>query len=282
MQADYCLLLHQTRGRLEWRIMQIYDGTLIYRIQDEFGPIEVVENSAHRSLHFGTEPKQSSMQLDNPIALALSYTRAMTSALLFIDTPQRVLLVGLGGGSLAKFILAHFPHCELDVVEFRPEVYATARAWFALPDEPRLTVHIDDGAAFVRRAAASHSVGYDLILIDAFEAMGIADSVCASTFFDNCHTLLNREGMVAMNLWSRDRHSLEHILNQLGSSFNGELLELPIGGKENVIALAGTLTALKRRLKKLGEHAKSLEQRLGVEYPYFLRALRKHNRSFFF
>lgn len=262
--------------------MQRYDGILVHRTRDEEGPIEVVDDTVHRSLHFGTEPKQSSMRLTDPLPLVLSYTRAMTSALLFTPQPRRALLIGLGGGSLAKFLLHHLPACELDVVEYRQQVYATARDWFALPDAPRLRVHIDDGAAFVRRAAAAHADPYDLILIDAFEAMGIADSVCAATFFDNCRTLLAREGMVAMNLWSRDRLALDHILHQLGSSFDGELLRLPVGGKENVIALAGTLPGLKRRLKQLGTRATELEQQMEVEFPQLLRTLRKHNRWFFF
>ncbi|HEY0720688.1 MAG TPA: spermidine synthase, partial [Gammaproteobacteria bacterium] len=88
--------------------MQKYDGLLVHRTQDEWGPIEVVDDMLHRSLHFGTEPKQSSMLLSDPLALVLSYTRAMTTALLFVPQVRRVLLIGLGGGSLAKFFLHHF------------------------------------------------------------------------------------------------------------------------------------------------------------------------------
>src|SRR5512138_3544669 len=91
--------------------MQRYDGHLVHRTQDELGPIEVVEDTLYRSLHFGTEPKQSSMLLGDPLALVLSYTRSMTTALLFVPQVRRVLLIGLGGGSLAKFILHHIPGC---------------------------------------------------------------------------------------------------------------------------------------------------------------------------
>ncbi len=263
-------------------IMQRYDGLLVHRTQDELGPVEVVEDTLHRSLHFGTEPKQSSMRLDNPVSLVLSYTRAMTTALLFVPEMRRVLLIGLGGGSLAKFILHHFPQCRLDVVEFRPLVYSVARQWFELPDDPRMTLHFGDGGEFMRSADPAQHGNYDLILVDAFEAMGISDSVCSSVFFDACRGRLSDRGMMAINLWSRDRVSLDHILDYLADSFSGEMLRLPVGGKENVIALAGTLPGMKRRLKQLGDRAEQLERKMGVEFPVFLRTLRKSNRSFFF
>lgn len=262
--------------------MQKYDGTLIHRTQDEMGPIEVVQDSVHRSLHFGTEPKQSSMRLDDPQALVLSYTRAMTAALLFVPQVRRVLLIGLGGGSLAKFVLYHLPEAHLDVVEFRPQVHSVAREWFALPDDPRLTVHFGDGGEFMRTADRDQFSNYDLILVDAFEAMGIADSVCSSIFFDACRQRLADKGMMAINLWSRDRLSLDHILSYLADSFSGEMLRLPVGGKENVIALAGNLPGIKKRLKQLGNRAEALERQMAIEFPVLLRLLRKSNRSFFF
>lgn len=262
--------------------MQRYDGLLIHRTQDELGPIEVVQDALHRSLHFGTEPKQSSMLLGDPLALVLSYTRSMTAALLFVPQVQRVLLIGLGGGSLAKFILHHFPGCQLDVVEYRPQVHNVARQWFSLPEDPRMTLHFGDGGEFMREADLEQFCNYDLILVDAFEAMGIADSVCSSVFFDACHQRLSDKGMMAINLWSRDRFNLDHILNYLADSFSGEMLRLPVGGKENVIALAGNLPGMKKRLKQLGDRAVDLERQMAVEFTVFLRTLRKSNRSFFF
>ena len=262
--------------------MQRYDGLLVHRSQDEWGPIEVVEDTLHRSLHFGTEPKQSSMSLGDPLALVLSYTRAMTAGLLFVPQVRRALLIGLGGGSLAKFLLHHFPGCQLDVVEFRPQVHSVARQWFALPDDPRMSLHFGDGGEFMREADRDLHDDYDLILVDAFEAMGIADSVCSSVFFDACRERLSDKGVMAINLWSRDRVGLDHILNYLADSFSGEMLRLPVGGKENVIALAGNLPGMKRRLKQLSDRAESLEHEMGVEFPVFLRTLRKSNRSLFF
>lgn len=84
--------------------MRIYgDGTLIHQAQTDDGVIEVVDNGDSRSLHFGTYPRQSSMRLSDPAHLALSYTQSMMGCLLLNPIPRRVLVIGLGGGSLVKF-----------------------------------------------------------------------------------------------------------------------------------------------------------------------------------
>jgi spermidine synthase len=66
--------------------------------------IEVVEERGMRVLHLGSHAIQSAMRVTRPWDLELAYTRAMMGFLMFNDTPQDVLMIGLGGGSLAKFI----------------------------------------------------------------------------------------------------------------------------------------------------------------------------------
>jgi spermidine synthase len=67
----------------------------------------VVDNGPRRFLHFDFGAIQSVMELSNPVRLALAYTRKMMAFLLFNRTPKRILLLGLGGGSLAKFCYAN-------------------------------------------------------------------------------------------------------------------------------------------------------------------------------
>ena len=64
---------------------------------------------AWRFLHFGLDTVQSAMRLDDPDRLSLRYTRKMMAFLLFNRAPERILLLGLGGGSLAKFCYRRLP-----------------------------------------------------------------------------------------------------------------------------------------------------------------------------
>lgn len=257
--------------------MYKYGGIVIHQSRDALGPLEVVEDGAQRSLHFGSEPKQSSMDLHDPLRLALSYTRAMLSALLFSPAPQRILLLGLGGGSLAKFLLHHFPACRIDAVEYRESVYQVARDFFQLPDDPRLVLHFADAADFVRGADPDCG-DYDLILLDAFTAEGIAHGTSGLAFFEACRDRLAVTGVVAANLWAADRIGLEDVLADLADAFDGRLLHLPVDGKANVIALTLRQGKPRRELRRLDDRARELQRRLALEFTSLLNTLRRNNR----
>lgn len=257
--------------------MRKYDGKLIYRTRDDDGDIEVVEDTLYRSLHFGTDAKQSSMLLRDPLHLALSYTRAMSSALLFTDTPKRALLVGLGGGSLAKFLVHHFPGCHIDIVESRRAVVDVAISHFQLPQQAGLHFHIGDGGSFIRGADRSEYCDYDLIFIDAFLGNGIARSVCGISFFDACSEIMSPNGVFSMNLWNGDFITAREMLEDIRHTFAGNALHLPVDGKDNTVALAGRSAGMKKRLKRLRDRAEQLGERTGVEYPALLKQLKKHN-----
>src|SRR5512142_1132558 len=101
--------------------------------------IEVSEEAGVRSLHFGSDWVQGAMRIARPFALELEYTREMMAALLLRphgDWPRRVLLIGLGAGSLTKFLWRHRPLAKLTVVEINPAVVPAARQYFKVPDDP--------------------------------------------------------------------------------------------------------------------------------------------------
>lgn len=260
--------------------MHKYQGTMIDKTRDEFGVIEVVDNATSRSLHFGSDPKQSSMLLRDPIYLELAYTRAMACALLFSADTRRFLLIGLGGGSLAKFLLHHFPNCRVDAVEYRQAVSEMAYRHFFLPHDERLNILIGDGGHFMRNAEMAEYSEYDVIFVDAFLDNGIARTVCGMSFYDACRDRLADGGVLSMNLWNGDFIRARDMLEDIRASFDGNVLQLPVEGKDNVIALATKGPPLKKRLRHLEAHSKELEQLTHVEYGVFLRHLRKHNSWF--
>lgn len=93
----------------------------------------VVDDGTTRQLLFSLDFIQSSMRLDDPCALDFAYTRKMMACLLFVPTPEHLLMVGLGGGSLAKFCHRHLPQTRITVLEIDPDVIALGRA-FAGPE----------------------------------------------------------------------------------------------------------------------------------------------------
>jgi len=251
-----------------------HGGTLIHGARDKGGVLEVVDAHGVRSLHFGTRPRQSAMSLTEPDRLELAYVRAMLSALLFIAEPEWVLLLGLGGGSLARFLLSHYPRCRIDAVERRVDVAEIAHRYFDLPRDARLAVHIDDAYEYCDAKSRKTLAAYDLILIDAYDHQGMDQSVHAEEFFRACARLLRPLGALSMNLWGTHKHSLKQSTEWLRAVFPCRAFKLQVPDKGNVIGLGLGEKFGKPDLEDLVARAQNLEIQLGLEMPYFLRNLR--------
>ncbi|PPC89144.1 MAG: spermine synthase [Methylobacter sp.] len=262
--------------------MYKYDsGQVIYQTFDDEGMLEVLEKGGIRSLHFGSYPRQSSMLINEPNKLCLSYARAMSSWLLFKEQFGHALMIGLGGGSLTKHLLHHFPDCRVLAVESRAAVVKIARSYFGLPLDQRLKVVIDDGANYVRRRTETHEGEFGLIFVDAFDHIGIAEAVCNIAFFDNCKALLKPDGILAVNFWGSNKLLFEQIVAWLGKTFDWQVLFLPVRGKGNVIGFAFNYDSSQHDLKKLRQRAAELEQIYQIEFPDFLREISKNNQLTF-
>lgn len=261
--------------------MYRYEGRVIYESHDDDGILEVVETDGVRSLHFGSFPRQSSMLLAEPDKLYLNYVRAMTSWMLFKPTlDDEALIIGLGGGSLTKHLLHHFPDCRLRVVEYRESVVKIARSHFGLPLDPRVKVIIDDGARYVRQRTDSHSEKYSLMFVDAFDHEGMASSINNHAFFDACKMLLKKDGMLVINLWGGTSNpQFQQVAMWMGQTFDWKILFLPVKDRGNIIGLAFNKEVPPYSMKDLRTRAIILEQIYQIEFISYLKDIAKHNSS---
>ena len=247
--------------------------SVIHRSISNDGVIEITQKQNIRSLYFGNDAKQSSIDINRPHSLVLSYTRAMMSCLLFQPAPQRVLLIGLGGGSIANFFLHHYPECKIDAVEIRHDVVKLAHGYFCLPEHDNLQIYISDASHYF-----AHQLGrfdqYDLIMVDAFNHDGASESVQSDEFFDSCSARLNDKGIMSINLWDNQSSQTIAILDRI---FCQNILRLPVMDRGNMIILA----TRQKKTFALGVgkiRAKHLEQMLGLEFMDMIRQLKRANR----
>lgn len=266
-------LFDRNRTRSEVIAMRKYGGVIVHCRRDDIGLIEVVDTYGVRSLHFGTHPKQSAMSLAEPEKLELSYARAMLAGLLFKPEPRKVLLLGLGGGTLAKFLLNHFPECRIDAVEWRAAVAEIAYEYFGLPKDARLGVHVSDVNEFVCAEAERREEAYDYILVDVFDHQGLADAVNQQDFFSASRRLLHHEGILAINLWGTQTQSLRQSMSLLNLYFERRTMRLQVPGRGNVIGFGLGERVQCADMAGLKERAKTWELALGIEFPRFLRLL---------
>ena len=254
----------------------MYDGEMIHTACDEYGTVEIVDEVTSRTMHFGSRARQTTMLLSDPVALALAYTRCMLSGLLFAPVPRSALMLGLGGGALARFIGHHFPQCRIEAVEKRALVAELAREYFELPSD-NFALHVEPAEDFLDRA---QSAEYDWILVDIHDRDGMAPALGQPQFIKRCRARLSGRGVLAVNLWTGDRQPLlEGIDHNLRQTFGGAVLHLPVARKRNTVALgfAFPLPSLEVRLAR--RKAMELEQRYGVEFSQFLWDLMRYNRD---
>lgn len=258
-----------------------YGGVVVFQAASDEGIIEVVDIGDQRSLHFGTYPRQSSMSLKSPYQLELSYTRAMMAGLLFQPEPKTICVIGLGGGSLVKFLLHHFSDCRIDVIEYRQDVIDVAQRFFDVPtNDPRLRIHLGDGYQFVSEQFFNNGPFYDLLLVDAFDHLGMAASIGGQAFFDACAGVLNEQGLMSINLWGTDRPGFSQSMQRINRSFNDQTLVLPVADKGNVIGMALKQKFNVSQLKRHRDLAERLDQKFDIGLAQSLRDLMKQNISF--
>lgn len=198
--------------------------------------IEVSEKSGVRYLHFSSDWIQGAMRIRSPNALELPYTREMMAGLLMREPPwpRHALLIGLGAGSLAKFIYHYLPMTRITVVEIDPQVEIIARLHFRLPNDPlRLRVVLDDGADFMRHGD-SH---FDAILVDGFDEHARAGVLDTLPFYQACRSRLSAQGLLAVNLLGREC-GFELSAERIAQAFDGRSLVFPSCDTGNTIAFA--------------------------------------------
>jgi spermidine synthase len=186
-----------------------------------------------RALHFSVGQIQSRMLIGQPDSLDLDYTRTMMGFLLFNGTPRRIAMIGLGGGSMAKFCHRHLPAAHLTVVEINRQVIELRDAFGVPPDGPRLAVVCADGARFVRETEQR----FEVLLIDGFDADGLPPRLCSQAFYDDCLDVLQPAGLLVANLHA-DHPDYPRQLERLRRSFGAGLLVVDPGDGSNSIVFA--------------------------------------------
>lgn len=251
--------------RGSWRIRKATaDAETVY-ISEKFGV---------RSLHIGSDTVQSAMRIAAPNELELSYTRSMMGFLLFYDRPKSVLMIGLGGGSVAKFIYHRMPWALLRVIELSERVLTVARRYFEIPqDDERFAVILGDGAEFMARPGTSA----DLIMVDGYDGESLVEGLASSEFYRDCHERLNKGGMLVVNLWGGDR-AFNETLKRIEAAFPAGALCLPAEKPGNVIVFGFHGPAGNVAWATLEQRARGLEVHYALEFIRFVEGFRKMNR----
>ena len=228
--------------------------------------VEVSEQDGVLSLHLGSKLIQSAMRLARPNDLEIIYTRCMMGFMLFKPEPRDIVMIGLGGGSLARFVFHHLPKTRITVVEVNAQVIAAARNFFPLPPEgERFRVIEGEGGDFV----AAHPGSCDVLMIDGFDDGALPATLAGDAFSASAAAALRQNGVLVMNFLGRDRRLNTH-LKRLQACFESPLLRMKAEPDDNVVVFG--LKGSTGRRRTMGKRPALLEKKLGLPFRQYAKS----------
>jgi spermidine synthase len=242
--------------------------TVLYEKPSRYNNIVVTESDGGvRTLRFEKAgARQSVVRLGDPDYLELAYTKAALAGLALCSEPQRVLIVGLGGGSLPMFLRKHYPAAVIDVVDIDPDVVDVAKRFFGFREDERLHAHVGDGREFIEKTRDP----YDAIFLDAFGAASVPAHLTTFEFLAAVRKAITARGVVIGNIWDRYLNPLYDSMTRTYRAAFDQVAILDVQSSGNKIVLA-----LPRReaLDRAGIVARGRELSTARQFPFDAGAL---------
>lgn len=224
-------------------------GRLEHEEASAYSRIRVRRDGDVRTLTFvrdnGQEAVQSRVDLTAPHILQSPYARGMFASYLYQPHPRRVLIVGLGGGAMVRFLTHHEPEVRIDAVEIDPVVVRLADEYFDVRSSGNVRVHTADAVKFVE----STEDRYDLILMDAFlrpssdtDTTGVPTRLKTLAFLGRLKQTLAPGGVIAFNV--NEHASVDDDIAAVATAFGHAVVyRCPPADNKVVIATEGGLAS---------------------------------------
>jgi spermidine synthase len=249
-------------------------------VKSTFSRIKVVREKNVRTLLFvrdtGEEVIESMLNLDRPHDLIVEYTRYMFLSYLFRPKQEKVLIVGLGGGSMVHFLKHYDPKVKVDVVEIDPQIVKIADKYFGVRSGGNVNILTQDAFDYIKKADAK----YDVIYMDAFlkpsvdtDPTGVQLRLKTIKFYKDLQKRLTPGGMVVFNInpHSKVEKDIKNIRDSFAQTY---VYELP---EDNGLVVVGSMSAKRRSWDELLTAARGLDRRFPASYSYqdMARGLKK-------
>jgi spermidine synthase len=256
--------------------------TTVHVERSAFQTVVVVDDAHRRCLRFGeqaTALNQSCQSFAAPERLEFGYARAMVAVtLLWQPEPRRILVIGVGGGSIPTALARLLPAARIDAVDIDPAVIEVARRFFGFAPDGQLRAYAQDGRDFVREALARKQ-RYDAVLLDAFDAEGIPPVLFDREFLYAVRMLLAPGGALLANTFAGSpRYAIE---SATAEAVFGRFLNIKLGsdtdGNRLLVASRAALPA-PARLIRVPQRRQSDFERIGAD-PAWLRTWRFAGRD---
>ena len=185
---------------------QVQETQIVYEVQSRYQYITVRDTpTGYRQLIFdgrfdGSDAIQSEMNLSDHYELSLSYARHIMTALPAAAKLKRILIVGLGGACMQRYLYRLLPEAVIETAEIDADVRDIAARYFFFKEDLRQVVHMGDGRTFIENSKDK----YDIIFLDAFSATSIPYRLATQEFLKLVRDRLADGGLACANLWDAE------------------------------------------------------------------------------
>lgn len=231
---------------------------VIYERTSSYNDIIVTEDdNGMRVLRFERNgARQSIAKPGDPTYLGFQYTKVAFVGLALVPEPRRVLIVGLGGGTMPMFLHHYYPTAAIDVVDIDPDVVHVAREYFGFKEDSNLHAHVGDGRKFVESVREP----YDMVFLDAFGTRNVPPHLTTVEFMRAVRRSLKPTGVVVGNIWGRSVNPLYDSMVRTYQEVFDELYIVEVPATTNKILLA-----LPRKVALDRERLSELARKVGTE-----------------
>lgn len=219
-------------------LLQPVAAETLHEERSLYRDITVTQEGQRRCLVFNVhrgDRNQTCMNTADPERLVFEYAKMSFAGLLLNPNPRRVLIAGLGGGSLPSALTTLFPEAQIDVIEIDQAVVNVAKEFFDFEETDQVSVIVNDARVYVKRAALLEKK-YDLVILDAFTGDYIPEHLLTLEFLQEVRSIMTPDGVLVANTFSTSRfydHESETYQRVFGEFFN---FKLPSSGNRIIIA----------------------------------------------
>lgn len=178
---------------------------IIYQKPSLYQNVTVTDDGSRVCMQFASRGRfysqQSCQFKDDPDRLVFEYARLAFAGLMINPEPSRVLVVGLGGGSIPRTFRELFPEAKIDTVEIDPAVVEVAERYFDFEDDENLDIIVKDARVFVKQAGIMKRK-YDYIVLDAFNGDYIPEHLMTKEWLEEVKAVLADGGVLIANTFS--------------------------------------------------------------------------------
>jgi spermidine synthase len=135
-----------------------------------------------------------------PEKIALNYAKMMLFGMQFSKNPKKILVIGMGIGTIPQEINKFFPKAEIDIVEISSKIPPIAEEFFDFKKTDKIKIFIQDGYDFILNSKPNI---YDVIFSDAFDGTYIPAKMLTNKYLLGIKNVLKEDGILIMNTFEK-------------------------------------------------------------------------------